>query len=282
MAAPLKRVLVCKPDTAGWGSSDSTWKDLGYFHAPRLDRAASQHATLVEALEHAGAEVLYLPGGEELTLDSVYAHDASFTTDHGVILMHMGKRNRRGEGLYHRMVCEAEEIPLLGTIEPPGLTEAGDMVWLDETTLLIGEGYRTNADGIGQMRRLLEPHGIEVLGAPLPHGPGPDACLHLMSLISILSERTAVVDLPWLSVSTVQLLENKDFDLIHIDSSERDGMGCNVLALGDKRLLAIEENTKTNARLRQAGFDVLTYPGSEISSNGSGGPTCLTRPILRG
>jgi len=132
------------------------------------------------------------------------------------------------------------------------------------------------------MRTLLAPKGVEVLSAPLPYGPGPAACLHLMSLISLLDERTALVDLPWLAVETVEMLKGRGFSFVEIDYSERDTLACNVLALGGKRLLAIEENRKTNERLRQAGFDVRTFPGSEICINGSGGPTCLTRPLLRG
>ena len=146
---------------------------------------------------------------------------------------------------------------------------------------MIGHGYRTNAAGIQQMRDLLSPKGVEVLSAPLPYGPGPSACLHLMSLISLLDEHTALVDLPWLAVETVELLKSRGFKFIEIDSSERDTLACNVLALGNNRLLAIEENHKTNARLRQAGFDLRTFPGSELCINGSGGPTCLTRPLLR-
>jgi N-dimethylarginine dimethylaminohydrolase len=155
------------------------------------------------------------------------------------------------------------------------------MVWLDSKTLLIGHGYRTNQAGIEQMRVLLASRGVEVLSAPLPYGPGPSACLHLMSLISLLDEQTALVDLPWLAVETVELLQARGFNFIPIDDSERDTLACNVLALGKNRLLAIEENEKTNARLRQAGFDVRTFPGSEICINGSGGPTCLSRPLLR-
>jgi N-dimethylarginine dimethylaminohydrolase len=155
------------------------------------------------------------------------------------------------------------------------------MVWLDPTTLLVGQGYRTNASGIEQMRALLAPNGVEVLSAPLPYGPGPSACLHLMSLISLLDEQTALVDLPWMAVETVELLKSRGYEFIPIDDSERDTLACNVLALGGKRLLAIEENGKTNERLRHAGFDVRTFPGSEICINGSGGPTCLTRPLLR-
>jgi N-dimethylarginine dimethylaminohydrolase len=169
----------------------------------------------------------------------------------------------------------------MGEIKAPGTTEAGDMVWLDSKTLLIGHGYRTNAAGIAQMRTLLASKGVEVLSAPLPYGSGPAACLHLMSLISLLDDETALVDLPWLAVETVELLKARGYGFVEIDASERDSLACNVLSLGRKRLLALEENRKTNDHLRKAGFDVRTFPGSELCINGSGGPTCLTRPLLR-
>jgi len=156
------------------------------------------------------------------------------------------------------------------------------MIWLDQKTLLVGRGYRTNAAGIEQMHALLAPKNVEVLSVPLPYGSGPDACLHLMSLISLLDEKTALVDLPWLAVETVELLKARNFDFVAIDDSERDTLACNVLALGGKRLLAIDENHRTNDRLRCAGFDVRTFPGAELCVNGNGGPTCLTRPLLRG
>jgi N-dimethylarginine dimethylaminohydrolase len=284
MVGPLRRVLVCSPRTAGWNHTArlSTWRELGFHHAPDFERAQSQHAVLTRELETAGAEIIELPPSHNLSLDAVYAHDAALATDFGLILMHPGKPNRVAEAAHQGSWCEAQGIPTFGTITPSGATEAGDILWLDRKTVLIGHGYRTNKSGIAQMRSLLAPKGIEVLSAPLPYGPGPSACLHLMSLISLLDEQTAIVDLPWLAVETVELLRQRGLKFIEIDDSERHTLACNVLALGSKRLLAIEENGKTNDRLRRAGFDVRTYPGSEISINGSGGPTCLTRPLLRG
>ena len=284
MVGTLQRVLVASPRTAGWNDAVrlARWRDLGFHHAPEFEKAQLQHDALVHELKSAGAEVLELPSAENLTLDSVYTHDASLATDFGLILMRPGKSNRVAEAAHHGSSCEALGVPTLGAITPPGTTEAGDIVWLNATTLLIGHGYRTNAAGIAQIRSLLAPKGVEVLSAALPYGPGPSACLHLMSLISLLDEHTALVDLPWLAVETVELLQARGYKFIEIDYSERDTLACNVLALGGKRLLALEENYKTNDRLRQAGFDVRTFPGSELCINGSGGPTCLTRPLLRG
>jgi N-dimethylarginine dimethylaminohydrolase len=257
------------------------WRELGFHHPPDFSQAQSQHDALCRELEIAGAEMIELSPSADLSLDAAYAHDASLATDFGLILMRPGKLNRAIEGRHQGSFCEQMGIPTFAEITSPGSTEAGDIVWLDSTTLLIGHGYRTNPAGIAQMRAVLSPKGVEVISAPLPYGPGPAACLHLMSLISLLDEHTAVVDLPCLAVETVELLKSRGFEFIEIDYSERDTLACNVLSLGGKRLLAIEENRKTNDKLRAAGFDVRTFPGSEICINGSGGPTCLTRPLLR-
>lgn len=284
MVGPLKRVLVCSPRSAGWNQSDriARWQELGFGHSPDFAKAQAQHQALCAELNAIGAEILEFPSSDDFSLDAAYAHDASLATDFGLILMRPGKANRVPEGDRQGKFASELGIPILGKIEAPGTTEAGDMVWLDSKTLLIGHGYRTNAAGIAQMRAILSPKGVEVLSAPLPYGPGPSACLHLMSLISLLDERTALVDLPWLAVVTVEMLKSRGFQFIEIDYSERDTLACNVLALGEQRLLAIAENRKTNDRLRRHGFDVRTFPGSEICINGSGGPTCLTRPLLRG
>jgi N-dimethylarginine dimethylaminohydrolase len=284
MVSPLKRVLVCSPRSAGWNQPErvARWRELGFHHIPDFSRAQEQHETLCRELHLAGAEVIELSPSADLSLDAAYAHDASLATDFGLFLMRPGKQNRVVEGKHQGSFCGQAGIPTFAEILAPGSSEAGDIVWLDSKTLLIGHGYRTNAAGIAQMRAILVPKGVEVLSAPLPYGPGPAACLHLMSLISLLDEQTALVDLPWLAVETVELLKSRRFEFIEIDYSERDTLACNVLSLGGKCLLAIEENRKTNDKLRAAGFDVRTFPGSEICINGGGGPTCLTRPLLRG
>jgi N-dimethylarginine dimethylaminohydrolase len=283
MVGPLQRVLVCSPHAAGWdqtGTADR-WRELGFLHAPEFTTAQAQHDELCRQLEAAGAEVFHLPPASDLSLDAVYTHDPSLATDQGLIGLHPGKANRIPEAQRHVEFCVSLGIPEFGRIHPPGKTEAGDMVWLDSATLLIGQGYRTNPAGIAQMSALLQSHGVEVLSAPLPYGPGPSACLHLMSLISLLDEQTALVDLPCLAVETVELLQSRGYRLIEIEYSDRDTLACNVLSLGEKRLLALGENPRTNQRLRQAGFDVRTFPSSELCVNGGGGPTCLTRPLLR-
>ena len=307
MVGKLECVLVCSPRTAGWNQPEraARWRELGFHHPPDFNTAQAQHEEMCRQLEAAGAEVAESPPALDLSLDAVYAHDALFPTDFGLIVMRPGKPNRVSEGRHQATFCsqlghfgagwflfdsgqDCRNLlsltfgPLMqAKIVPPGASEAGDMVWLDKKTLLIGHGYRTNTAGIAQIRNLLAPIGVEILGAPLPYGAGPSACLHLMSLISLLDERTALVDLPWLAVETVELLKSRGYHFVEIDYSERETLACNVLSLGERRLLALEENRKTNQKLRDTGFHVSTFSGSELCINGSGGPTCLTRPLQR-
>jgi N-dimethylarginine dimethylaminohydrolase len=283
MTGELLRVMVCPPGNVGWNvpGKAAAWRDLGFQHAPDFEVAQRQHETLCRLLSDCGAEVVCLPPTGSLTLDAVYAHDASLATDYGLVLMNPGKKSRVCEARAHADFLRQLGIPVLGEIRAPGVSESGDIVWLDSLTLLVGDGYRTNKAGIAQMRALLSSKNVEVLSAPLPYGPGPSACLHLMSLMSMLDGQTILVDLPWLAVESVELLKARGFRLIEIEYSERETLACNVLALGQARLIALEENAKTNQRMRDAGFDVRTFPGSEICINGAGGPTCLTRPLLR-
>jgi dimethylargininase len=283
MTASLRRALVCTPEDAGWAIPERAgeWRALGYQAAPGAPAAAGEHAALRRALRDAGVEVVSLGASPRHHLDAVYTHDPSIVTDAGAVILRMGKSARAGEPETHAAFYRAAGIPVLGTINEPGTAEGGDLVWLDEATLLAGRGYRTNAAGVEQLRAILAPSGVEVIAAPLPHGRGPESCLHLMSLISLLDAKTAVVDLAWLTVPTLEYLRGRDLRLVPIDPAEREALACNVLALGARRLLAMEGSPNTQARLRDAGFEVRTFPGRELGMNGGGGPTCLTRPLLR-
>lgn len=283
MVAPLLRVAVKPPSRAGWPEprQHSRWRELGYSRAPNADLAQAQHDDLCEQLERAGAEVVVLPAVEGQSLDSVYVHDPSLITDRGAVCLRMGKPQREAEPGHHAECLAALDIPVAARIQAPGTVEGGDVVWLDSHTLLVGRGYRTNAAGIAQLRDVVAQMGVTVIEAPLPHGRGPDVCLHLMSILSLLDERRALVDLSWLAVPTVEELTRRGYALIEIDARERDALACNVLALGEGRLLALAGNPGTHRRLIDAGFDVRTFVGTEIAVNGAGGPTCLTRPLWR-
>lgn len=294
MCGRLRAALLVTPDAAGWGP-EANWREIGYRGPPDRESALRQHREIEKALADAGVTLRRIgPEGSSsdgfssdgfssarLTPDAAYCHDASFPSPRGMILMRMGKPTRRGEPELHRAAFAEAGIPVVGEIAAPAVAEAGDLVWLDEGTVLAGEGYRTDAAGIRQLEALVAPDGVEVVPAPLPHGGGPGECLHLMSLLSVLDSRTILADPERLAVSTLKFLAARGFEWIPIVPEERDAMAANVLSLGEGELLAIAANRRTNERLRDAGYRVRVYEGSEISGNGAGGPTCLTRPVVR-
>ena len=196
-------------------------------------------------------------------------------------MLRMGKALRLPESGYAAQTYRELEIPIVGAIEAPGTVDGGDCLWLDESTLAVGRGYRTNREGIRQLRAIMAGIGVEVLSFDLPHGNGPDECLHLMSLISPVAENLAVVYPPMMAVAFVELLRERGWRFVEVPTEEMASLGCNVLALAPGVCLLNAGNPVVSAKLRAEGCEVLTYEGSEISVNREGGPTCLTRPILR-
>ena len=283
MAGRLRRVLVKRPAEAFISANqiDAQWRDLGYLGPPDLPQAAVEHAYFVELLERAGAEVAYLPVDPRTGLDSVYCHDPALITDAGMITFHMGKAARRDEGLALGDVLPTLDIPLLGRVEAPGTAEGGDMIWLDPHTLAVGRTYRTNAEGIARLRTLLAPLDVKIIKVPLVHWTGPGEVLHLMSIVSLLAEDLAVVYARLLPIPFRELLLGRGFRLVEIPDEEFATQGCNVLAPAPRLCLMLEGNPVTRRRLEAAGCQVWTFQGDEISFKGSGGPTCLTRPLWR-
>jgi len=275
----LRRVLVYEPIAP---DEHVSWEEFGYFRPIDHEQATSEHSRFRQILTDFGTEVVSAQIGDARLQDAIFPFDPVIITDQGAILGRMGKELRRREVDLMRETLTDVGIPIAGEITAPGTFEGGDSFWLDERTLAIGRGYRTNSEGIDQMRAILEPMGVQVITVDLPHWHGPDECLHLLSLISLLDHDLAVVYLPLLTVEFVKELKARNIQLVEIPDHEFPTQGCNVLALEPRRCLVLAENIESIQRLREAGCEVLTYQGTEISHNRSGGPTCLTRPLLRG
>ena len=278
MVAPLKRVLVRQPAPPATGGE---YPQFGYPRAVDHARTTREHDAFRALLAEAGAEVLSAGPDEAGLLDAIFAYDPSLMTDAGAVLLRPGKELRLPEVDLAAQTYAELGIPVIGRIEPPGTVEGGDTLWLDERTLAVGRGYRTNGEGIRQLSALLRPHGIETMTVDLPHWRGADECLHLMSFISPVADRLAVVYLPLMSVSFVQELQRRGWSFIEVPDEEFETHGCNVLALAPLRLLVCAGSPVTQARLEAAGCEVMAYTGDELSHNRAGGPTCLTRPIWR-
>ena len=274
MTRELRRVLVRAPrdqDQHGWGA-------CGWREEPDLRRIAEEHEAFCALLADAGAEVALAESDTGGNPDAIYTYDPALVTDEGALLLRPGKRIRRGEVDAMAEDFERAGVPIAGRLEEPAWAEGGDCCWLDERTLLVGCGYRTNEAGIERLRELLP--DVEVIVYDLPHWRGRREVMHLMSLISPLAPDLAVVYAPLLPTRLAQLLEEREVELVEVPDEEFETLGSNVLALAPRVALAVERNPRTRARMEQAAVEVLTYRGEELSK-GDGGPTCLTRPLLR-
>jgi N-dimethylarginine dimethylaminohydrolase len=258
------------------------WRELRFAAAPDLAAASREHDRFLEALSATETEIHLLPRDETTTLDSIYARDASIVCERGLILCRMGKPQRVEEPAAQERACVTGHLPvtICGRIEPPGRLEGGDVIWLDSRTLVVGRGYRTNADGIRQLRAILG-SGVDVVEVPLPHWHGEQDVMHLMSLISPIDHAMAVVYSRLLPVPFREWLLDRGTQLVEVPDEEFESMGTNVLAVAPRRCLMLAGNPRTRTALERAGADVMEYQGTEISVKGAGGPTCLTRPLER-
>ena len=278
MIAPLRTVLVKRPDEV-FGSADPVkWH---YTDRPNLEIAQQEHDVFVGILRRVGAEVVYHDEAQPDHADAIFVYDPALVTDEGVVILRMGKALRRGEEEVLARRFEALGIPVLYTLHGEAQAEGGDLLWIDHDTLAVGLGFRTNVEGLRQLGEALAGLGTAIIPVELPYYRGPESCLHLLSLISIVDHRLAVVYPPLLSVPFWQYLRGRGFQLVEVPPKEFEAMGPNVLALAPGRCVILEGNPVTQRRLEEAGCEVLTYRGNELSLKAEGGATCLTRPIFR-
>jgi N-dimethylarginine dimethylaminohydrolase len=257
------------------------YKDLNYTAKPDLTYASAEYEYFTSILQSDGAEIFRFPEDASVNMDSIYCRDASIATNNGMIICNMGKAGRKNEPASQQKIFESNGIKILGVIVNPGTLEGGDVAWLDENTLAVGHTYRTNEEGIRQLKDLVGPLGVDVLTVPLPHYKGPEDVFHLMSILSPVDSDLAVVYSPLMPIFFRNELLDRGFKLVDVPEEEFDSMGCNVLALAPRICLMVDGNPKTRAALENAGCKVYVYQGNEISVKGGGGPTCLTRPIKR-
>jgi N-dimethylarginine dimethylaminohydrolase len=275
MWADLRRVLVRRPLV----QDVTAWQAYGWRAAPDVAAAQAEHEALCAVLEEAGAEVV-VSEHDAGNPDAIYTYDPTLVGRDGAVLLRPGKEGRRREPESTVPVLERADVPVVGRIGATATVEGGDTVWLDETTLLVGVGYRTSPAAADALRGVFP--GTEIVAFDLPHWNGAAEVMHLMSLLSPLDRDLALVYTRIAPVRLMWLLAEHGIEVVQVPDDEFETMGPNVLALGPRRALALEGNDETRRRMERKGVDVLTYRGDEISRKGDGGPTCLTRPLLRG
>jgi dimethylargininase len=273
MTAPLRRVLLRAPQA----DDLRFWREYGWRAEPDPVAIAREHEALCELLAGAGAEVVLAEAELEGDPDAIYVYDPTLIADGGAILLSPGKSGRRGEPETLGADLQRTGVPVAGRLEGAALAEGGDLIRLDEGTLLAGLGYRTNQVGVDALQQLTS---LDVVSFDLPHWHGEHEVMHLLSLLSPLADDLVVAYPPLLPTRLAQLLGDRGIEIVPVPDEEFGSMGSNVLALAPRVALVVEGNPETRRRLERAGVDVLVYEGVELSK-GDGGPTCLTCPVLR-
>jgi dimethylargininase len=276
MTSTLREVLVKRPGPAFGRAFDDPAH--GLLSPVDLEVAQREHDAFVEVLEGLGPRVHVLDHEPASDPDLVYTFDPVLVINGGAVPLRPGKPNRQDEPAIMEAWMADAGVPIAGRIEAPGTIEGGDTFWLRPDLFCIGRTLRTNGSGVDQLARIV---GGDVRVFDVPYWKGPAELIHLMSVISPVADDLAVVYLPLLPVGLYELLGDMDIRLIEVPDEEFPTLGCNVLAVRPGVVILAEGNPVTVAALTAAGCEVHTYPASQVGINGSGGPTCMTRPILR-
>ena len=286
MSAPLQTVAMRRPG-AILHADPQRWHYAGPIDS---DALVAQYQRFVELIEASGAEIVWIdePNSQAVQddlADSIFTYDPSIVTSGGAVLLRLGKPLRVDETELHRALYERHGVPVIGEIEAPGTIEGGDCFFLDSSTLAVGRGFRTNQAGIDQLIAILAPHGITVETYDLPYFSGPEACVHLMSLVSPLDDDLAIIYAPLFPTALYQRMTDLGYTLLHAPEDEfaaTGGLNLNVLATGPRRVIAIDGFPATAQLMIDAGCDVSLFAADALCLPCEGGPTCLTRPLQRG
>lgn len=283
MVGNIERIMVKHPKDAFISQEhlERNWRRFNYIRCPNYERAVQEYDQFLSILEQHVPEIYFLPQNDAVGMDSIYAHDPVKITKKGAILLKSGKYLRHAEPQAVKDYFHELSIPILGEITGEARVDGGDMLWLDERTLVVGRGYRTNDEGIRQLRALTKEITEDFIVVHLPHGNGPEECLHLMSFISMIDQDLAVVYSKLMPVVLRELLLARGVKLLEVSDQEYDNLGCNILALAPRKCIMVAGNPQIKALLEAEGVEVFEYEGEEISYLGTGGPTCLTSPIFR-
>lgn len=280
MIAPLRRVALRKPGASMQQADAETWNYGASFDKSKVE---FEHAAFTDLLVEKGVEVLWMDEDSSIA-DAVFTYDASLMTPTGAILMKPGKSLRIGEQELHRNFYVRQRIPLIGEITGDGHAEAGDTLWLDEKTLAVGHGFRTNQSGIDQLEAQLAGIGIDVHAFDLPVYHGASACLHLMSLVSLVDSRVAAICKPLFPVGLYQLMQSMGFSFVELPYAEYEKSGTlsgNIMAIAPGECIMIDGFSQTRKLLEEAGINVQVFAGDALCIGCEGGPTCMSRPIYR-
>ncbi len=256
------------------------WASLRFHAKPNLKKATIEYNYFKSFLEEDNIKIIELPSSDKLTLDSIYTRDSILVCDSGLILCNMGRSSRTPEAEENFKTLADKGYKIAGQIKSPGTLEGGDFIWINNKNAAVGLGPRTNSEGIRQLKEILGPE-IDLHIVDLPDPNHPDDVLHLMSIISPLDKDLAVIYKPFMPESFLKWLTKFGIEFIEVSEAEYPLMGCNILATAPRSIIMLENLPEIKNKLKNNGCKIRLYKGDEISRKGEGGPTCLTRPLIR-
>ena len=281
MIAPLKKVALMKPGKSLFNADAKKWNYNNKFDPKKIEAV---FLSFLNLLQEDKIQIFWMDETQTDIADAIFTYDASLMTPEGGILMSLGKNLRKGEQEIHRQFYIKNNIPIISEINGRATAEAGDTLWLDKKTLVIGKGFRTNEDGANQIKMIMNKIGIQVHIFDLPVYQGKNACLHLMSLISILDDKKALVYSSLLPVGLYKLLLKNNFSLVEAPKEEfqlSNTLSTNILATSPGNCIMIDSLPQTRSALEKEGIKIRVFKGDELCVACEGGPTCLTRPLYR-
>lgn len=279
----LKSVLLKHPREAFRSEEylQSNWQNLNYLVKPDYNKAIEEYEKFLEIFTSRNIDVQFLAHHDATDLDSIYVRDAAIATNEGMLICNMGKEQRKGEPSRQMEHYLQHGESILGAFQSAATVEGGDVTWLNDRILAVARGYRTNDEGINQLKQFLLNTAEEVVVMDSPHYKGPADVFHLMSVLSPVDKDLAVVYSPLMTVPFRERLLSMGIKFVEVPDEEFDSLGCNVLAIAPRVCIMVKGNPVTKSRLEKAGVEVFEFSGAEICLKGSGGPTCLTRPLDR-
>ncbi len=221
----------------------------------------------------------------------VYTRDVISINSLGAMVLRMTYQPRYPEPMLAGKAVGRLGVPIALRVAPPGMVEGGDFVYLDEETVMMGFGTRSNEAGVNMVKDVMLGKAVEeFVAVPLPHFR-----VHLDGAIMVISPDLALFHEGSLGLfpsyvyneEGVKLtflrdyLNEKGVELIYANDTEIRMFGTNIVGVGGGKCVSYEWNERIMGLLEDRGFDVIGIPGSQLSIGG-GGPHCMTAPILRG
>lgn len=260
---------VIDPDAWGWNG------------LPRLKKAVKEHQAFVDALTDHEVEIHRLGETEAELAEAMFVHDVGFALEGGVIVGNMHEEIRSGEeqGVTNWIVEKG--WPVYHTVHGPGRFEAGNMIWLDEETVAVGRSMTTNAEGIRQIRSVLDTYGIELLEVPIFGSTESSGQTHLGLVFGMVTAELALIYPQAVPSEFLDLLRDCNIEPLTVPRREQRKMATSIVVTEPGHVILPGGNRETKRKLREEGIDVTEIDIREIRK-ARGGLRGLLLPLVRG